>query len=70
MKYVVRFVAVILIVISGTAVASTDLFVGARVPKMRWSKYPPGTCRTHMLIEMETGVVSNDGRRMTTTTRR
>jgi hypothetical protein len=43
-----------MIVISGTAVASTDPFVGTWVLNPQRSKYPPGTCPTHMVIEMET----------------
>ena len=54
MKYVVFFVSVIVIVASGTAIASTDPFVGTWVLKAQRSKYPPGACPTHMVIEMET----------------
>jgi len=52
--YVVRFAALILIVLSGSAVASTDPFVGTWVLNPQRSKYPPGACPTHMVIEMET----------------
>ena len=53
MKYAVGFVALIVIVASGTAIASTDPFVGTWVLNAQQSKYPPGTRPTHMIIEME-----------------
>ena len=54
MKHVPRFVALFLIVGVGTVVASTDPFVGIWVLNTKQSKYPPGTCPTRMVIEMET----------------
>jgi carboxymethylenebutenolidase len=48
MKYVVRFVALIVIVASGNAIASSDPFVGTWVLNAQRSKYPPGACPTHM----------------------
>jgi dienelactone hydrolase len=52
MKHLGRFVVLIVMMTSGTVLASTDPFVGSWVLSARQSTYPPGTCPTHMVIEI------------------
>jgi dienelactone hydrolase len=51
-KHLGRFVVLIVMMTSGTVLASTDPFVGSWVLSAKPSTYPLGTCPMHMVIEI------------------